>query len=536
VPGIFDLPPATRVSQAVQARMRARLSAMPESAVQAYLADTVYLERKRFHTQRVADPPSPEEVASIEAAARACRRGRAEVERAALNLVDDYSHEIHNRFSERTYRIATRMIPGALGRLLTAASPRELVAGDFDPAHRVIVETAAEDQGEALRRLARHHTLIFAPTHVSNLDSPLIGHALNQLGLPPAIYGAGLNLFSNPLMRFFMSRLGAYTVDRRKKTALYKDVLKDYSIDSLGRGCHSLFFPGGTRSRSGRVEESVKKGLLGTGIIAWQEGLDLGRAQPEILVVPVTLSFALVLEAETLIEDSLEEEGKRRYIISDDEFSQPRTVASFVRQLLDLDDAIVLRFGAPMDLLGNPVDEEGHSLDHQGQDIDRRAYVSQGDGRVRWDGQRDRVYTEILSKRLVAAWHRDSTVLSTHLAAFAAGRLLREAWPALPTEELVLLPPEDRPVAREALLKATAALLGELEAMEAAGKLRTRLPGPVGDREGRARATLDEALARFAGFHTRRALEDRGGQVGLDPRLVLYYGHRLHGYGLSGEM
>ncbi|MCK6576423.1 1-acyl-sn-glycerol-3-phosphate acyltransferase, partial [Myxococcota bacterium] len=188
---------------------------------------------------------------------------------------------------------------------------------------RLIIETAAGDDGAALRALAREHTLIFAPTHVSNLDSPLIGYALDRLGLPPAIYGAGLNLFSSPVMGFFMSRLGAYTVDRRKQHRLYKDVLKDYSIDSLGRRCHSLFFPGGTRCRSGRVEDRVKKGLLGTGIIAWQEGLLQGRPHPEVLVVPVTLSFSLVLEAETLIEDSLEEEGKRRYIITDDEFSEP---------------------------------------------------------------------------------------------------------------------------------------------------------------------------------------------------------------------
>ncbi|MCK6505405.1 1-acyl-sn-glycerol-3-phosphate acyltransferase [Myxococcota bacterium] len=535
--GIYDRPSPSQVSRVLQDRCRARMAGMPDDAVQAYLADAVYLERKRFHAGRHSDPAPPAEIEAIEAAARATHQGRGDQERAVLALVDAYAHEIHNVFSQRTYKVATRVIPSALSRLLTSTSPRELVRrGAFDPDQRLIIETAAGDDGAALRALAREHTLIFAPTHVSNLDSPLIGYALDRLGLPPAIYGAGLNLFSSPVMGFFMSRLGAYTVDRRKQHRLYKDVLKDYSIDSLGRRCHSLFFPGGTRCRSGRVEDRVKKGLLGTGIIAWQEGLLQGRPHPEVLVVPVTLSFSLVLEAETLIEDSLEEEGKRRYIITDDEFSEPRTVATFARQVLELDDAIVLRFGAPLDLLGNPVDPLGRSLDKDGLVLDRRAYVTDAQGRVARDDQRDHVYTDILSRRLVDAWHRDSTALSTHVACFAAGRLLRRAHPRRPTAELVLLPPAERPVARADLLAAIAELLAELDAMVAAGRIRTRLPGGTGDPQARATAVLDEALRRFRGFHSRRTLEDRGGSVGLDPRLVLYYGHRLHGYGLQGEM
>ena len=41
--------------------------------------------------------------------------------------------------------------------------------------------------------------------------------ALFRLGLPPYTYGAGLNLFSNKMIGFFMHNLGAYKVDRRKK-------------------------------------------------------------------------------------------------------------------------------------------------------------------------------------------------------------------------------------------------------------------------------------------------------------------------------
>ncbi|RME26712.1 MAG: hypothetical protein D6798_06135 [Deltaproteobacteria bacterium] len=534
--GIFDHPPAAVISEALQARMRKRLAKMSDTEVQAYLADAIYLERRRFHEQRKTDPPDPAEVAPIQHAARAIRGDRRDQELAILHLVDTYAHEIHNEFNRRTYQVATKVLPGALGRLLTATRPGELLHGHFNPEERLVIETAHDDGGAWLRRIAQTHTLIYAPTHVSNLDSPLIGFALHSLGLPPAIYGAGLNLFSSPVMAYFMSRLGAYTVDRRKKHALYKDVLKDYSVDSLGRRCHSLFFPGGTRSRSGRVETSVKKGLLGTGIIAWQEGLEKRRPNPEVLVIPVTLSFSLVLEAETLIEDCLQEEGKRRYIIADDEFSQPRTVAHFARQILNLDDAIVIRFGRPLDLLGHPVDDEGRTIGPGGSPLDRRLYVTDRDGTVDWDEQRDRVYTRVLSESLVRAWHRDNTVLATHAACYAAGQLLRRSYLHLPTAELVLVDDEDRSLPRARLLEALAQLIETLEQMAAEGRLRLRLPGPAGDPHGRATAVLAEALQRFRGFHSRRALADEGTKITMDTRLCLYYGHRLSGYGLPDPM
>ena len=103
---------------------------------------------------------------------------------------------------------------------------------------------------ELARACAERGTIVVTPTHSSNMDSPAIGFGLMQAGLPPATYGAGKNLFSNPFISFFMRNLGAYRVDRRLRFELYKDVLKEYSTVLLEHGYHSLFFPGGTRSRS----------------------------------------------------------------------------------------------------------------------------------------------------------------------------------------------------------------------------------------------------------------------------------------------
>lgn len=512
-------------------RARARLSALPDAEVADLLSEAVFLERRRFADARGRlSLEDEDERRAVERAARGVHLSRREQEAALLAMVDDYVGQIHNRFSPRTYRFATTVLPGGLSRLLQAGELRGLVGGAHDPLQRIRIEGDLP----RLQRLVRSHTLMLTPTHLSNLDSPLIGYALYAAGLPPFIYGAGLNLFSNPLMAFFMSRLGAYTVDRRKRHQLYKDTLKDYSTESVLRGRHSLFFPGGTRARSGEVEQGVKKGLLGTGLIAWQEALRIERAggpkARDVLVVPCTLTYAMVLEAETLIEDALKESGQRRYIISDDAFSEPRTIATFAQQILALDASVIVRFGDPVDLFGNPVDDAGGSLGHGGEPIDPRAYVCDAEGVVQEDPQRDRVYTAALSRALVHAWSRDNTAMETHLAAFAAYRLLCLRTPRRSTWERMFLSEEERTLPRSALLAAIGALRDRLDALVLAGQLRAALPeGPERDAE-----TLSLALDRFGRFHREACLSAVGADgVRVAPKLALYYSNRLAHYGLQ---
>ncbi len=75
--------------------------------------------------------------------------------------------------------------------------------------------------------------------------------------------------------------------------------------------------------------------------------------------MPATINYALVLEAETLIEDHLKEKGKARYIIEDDEFSRVDRWVAFFRKLTALESACVVRFGEPLDPFGNEIDDEG---------------------------------------------------------------------------------------------------------------------------------------------------------------------------------
>ena len=507
------------IDKALIARIDAQLESLDEAALVSYLSDTVYLERQRF--ARDKDPVESKERERIEGLARSLAEGKEAMRKAAARLVRSYSHEVHNRFSELTFGAAMRLAPAALKRLLAPSEGGAWIWPELDKAERVVVQGPTEQ----LRALSKTHTLVVAPTHLSNLDSPLIGYALHLAGLPPCTYGAGLNLFTNPMMGFFMSRLGAYTVDRRKRHRLYKDVLKAYSAELIGRGAHSLFYPGGTRSRSGRIETSIKRGLLGTGIQAWQEGLVADRVSPEVLVVPVTLSCSLVLEAETLIEDALAAEGKARYIISDDEFSRPTTVLKFAKRLMDLDASVVVRFGTPLDVLGNPVNTEGQSLDGEGKPFDRRLYVSERTGTLVEDTQRDRVYTNHLAAAIVDAYQRDCVVLPSQLAAFAGWHCLGERYPHLDTYNRALLAPFERWVDRAELIRAIENGAARVDVLVKQGLCQALLPvGPA-----RAEEILKQAVSTFEAYHSRRALSFEDWRVLVDPKLALYYGNRLTG-------
>jgi glycerol-3-phosphate O-acyltransferase len=525
--GLYDPQPRQLVLRDLVRRARERLDRLPDGSLAELLEDALYEERQRLERGQAEEG----EHERLDELARTLVRGdRQRRIDAAMALVLAWGEEIHGRFDPRMYRFATRLLPRALTGLLSQRrrpSVRRWFAGE---GRDLNLRSRFDVRGNTalLRDLANEATLVLAPTHVSNLDSPLIGLALHLVGLPPFVYGAGLNLFSNPVMGFFLRRLGAYTVDRRKRARLYKDVLKDYSIQCLVTHHHSLFFPGGTRARSGHLETRVKKGLLGTGVVAWQEMLARGKERPDVYVVPATLTFQLVLEANTLIEDFLEREGKHRYIISDDEFAEPRTVANFARRVLDLDDSVVVHFGDPMDCLGNPVavdpDERAE------QSMERRRYVTDHEGKVEWDEQRDRCYTDRLAQAVGKAYPRGTAVMATHLAAWVAWTLLEERIGSRDPFRLVRVPALSRHLVREKYTDRLNWAMGVVDRGVAEGRWGTLLP-PTSEE------VLEQALHRFAVYHRSHALVARDGELVIeDPRLCLYYRNRLdHALLFAGE-
>jgi glycerol-3-phosphate O-acyltransferase len=445
-------------------------------------------------------------------------------------IVERYVEEITGHFDPRVYSFATRLLPYALSGVMLKFSPRGFVnhlLGSSPLDDHLLLEGRVLE----LQRLARRGTVILVPTHSSNLDAPLIGYAIYRLGLPPFTYGAGLNLFTNPLTSFFMRNLGAYTVDRRKSDPLYRDVLKEYATVSLEMGQHCLFFPGGTRSRSGALESRIKLGLLGTGLAAYRNRLLLDRETPtKIFIVPCTISYPLVLEASSLVRAFLEETGKGGYIVTDDEFSRLQRWVDFLRGLAELDVRVHVRIGSALDPFGDDVDAEGTSLDPRGRPIDPRGYLGR-DGRLEDDAARDAEYTRLLGERIVASYRRDNVALPTNVFAFALLELLRRDLAQPDLFRLLRSIGADTPIDVARLDAEIERLVGELRGLARDGKIHL-------DEELETLRAADIAtrgLRGLAVYHTTPVAVRRETQiVVLDADLLFYYRNRLEGYGLLG--
>ena len=106
---------STRVlSQGLQKRTYQRLSLYSDEEIFLYLADTIYQERTRFEKGQAKDA-SIHYRSLLESASKSLKRNRESMMAALMNLVDDYAKEIHTHFSNRTYSLAEKIIPGAYG-------------------------------------------------------------------------------------------------------------------------------------------------------------------------------------------------------------------------------------------------------------------------------------------------------------------------------------------------------------------------------------------------------------------------------------
>jgi glycerol-3-phosphate O-acyltransferase len=430
-------------------------------------------------------------------------------------IVTDMTRDVSGNFDPRVYRFARRAVPRLIGGVM---EPRRLMAAAPEPLERVL---KVEGDVEHLRRLQSEGSLVFVPTHSSNLDSIVLSQALEISGLAPTIYGAGKNLFTNPIISFFMHNLGAYRVDRRISVSLYKDILKLYSQVMIERGYHSLFFPGGTRSRSGMIERRLKLGLLGSAVEAFTTN-QVRRVDRPVWFVPTTINYALVLEAETLIKDWLMEEGQARYIIEDDEFSRIDRWFTFFRKMVGMRGACIIRFGDPIDPFGNRLGPGGQSLTPTGRAIDPGGYVEQR-GKPVVDSVRDAAYTRELGEVLGQRYEEDTVLMSTQVVAHVLFRDLVQSTPGMDLFARLRLRGEIG-LDREALCQELGEARDRLVALEAKGRVRTSEVV----KEDAPAELLERALNFWSGYHDSTAATLEGNRVVLgDPALLLYYQNRL---------
>ncbi len=434
-------------------------------------------------------------------------------------LVRHYGHDVVGNFDPRVYKFATGLMPSALDFLF---SPVRSVREGVSALRHVDARIHADGELDLVRACAERGTIVVTPTHSSNMDSPAIGLALMRAGLPPVTYGAGKNLFSNPFISFFMRNLGAYRVDRRLRFKLYNDVLKEYSTVLLERGYHSLFFPGGTRCRSNIIEKQLKLGLLGTTVTAYKNSVREGAPQKRIYIVPATINYRLVLEAETLIDDYLAETGKNRYIITDDEFSRLGRLVEFFRKILVHEGSVIVRFGRPLDVFGNDITDDGESIDRAGRIVDPASFVRGATGEVSDDDQRDAEYTRTLGRRLAAVYPKLTVFHPTHLVARALYDAIAERHGTRDVYRLIRAPQPTLEVPLDTAIGHLVGLRTRLTQHPEWGQEHPQLAGKT------ALELVDDAVAGLSGYHTRPVIVRRGDTLSVDDvKLLYYYANRM---------
>lgn len=481
---------------------------------QIALNDAAYHEIRRLERSG----KHPERLAEWHRLARRIGRLDAESLRGEVKrLAAFYIKDVVGHFDRRVYRFASSVLPVGLGALFNTAELPSGLGSLRDLSQRIRVEGDLE----GLRALAEKGTLVVVPTHASNLDSIVLGWSLTHAGLPPCTYGAGKNLFSNKLVGFFMRNLGAYRVDRRIQHTLYKQVLKTYSQVLLERGYHSLFFPGGTRIRSGEIEQKLKLGLMGSALAAFSERAQRGDERP-IYIVPVTINYPLVLEAESLVDDHLKAAGKARYLVEDDEFSKMARIAHFAVKVMALETSMVIRYGAPLDVFGNLVNADGESQGPDGTVIDPRRYLWR-DGVPVSDPARDKEYTRQLGRCVAAAFLRETVIMPTQFFGWLIFERERSMAPQLDLFALLRTTSGDRHDLVE-VCREGEAVRQRLVELEKAGKVH--LDEAV--RSAPMDTLVDAACRTFGMYHARPAVERlKDGIVVRDPKLLFYYGNRL---------
>lgn len=447
------------------------------------------------------------------------RMDDTEQRRVLHTIVTQMTRDVAGNFDPRVYRFARRAIPRLVGGVM---EPRRLTK-DLMEATPDSLERVLKVQGDLdhLRYLQNEGSLVFVPTHSSNLDSIVLAQALEISGLPPVVYGAGKNLFTNPIISFFMHNLGAYRVDRRIQVGLYKDILKLYSQVMIERGYHSLFFPGGTRSRSGMIERHLKLGLLGSAVDAFATNR-VRRVDRPVWFVPTTINYALVLEAETLVRDWLTEEGQARFIIENDEFSRIDRWFAFFRKMVGMRGACIIRFGEPIDPFGNRVDARGRSLTPTGRTIDPGGYIERR-GKPVDDPARDAAYTRELGEVLGHRYEQDTVLMSTQVVGHVLFRDLVQSTPGMDLFARLRMRDEIS-IDREALCRDLGETRDRLRELEANG--RVRMSDVV--KEDSPSLLLERALSFWNGYHDSTAATLEADRIVLgDPSLLLYYQNRL---------
>jgi glycerol-3-phosphate O-acyltransferase len=445
-------------------------------------------------------------------------------------IVSCYTHEICGNFKPGVFWMARQVLRRIFARLFNAHFGG--FKGLFYPDEKLKDKLIVAGPVDKIRNLVTKGTVILVPTHFSNLDSVIIGFGMDYIGLPAFQYGAGLNLFNSKMFNLLMSNLGPYKLDRRKKNPIYVETLKSYSKTNVIAGANTIFFPGGTRSRAGNIENDLKLGLLGTVMEAQREHYftNPSTLATKIFVVPLTISYPFVLEASSLIEEHLKRTGKEQYLTQENNMPPWKTVWKFFWETFSKSSEITLSLGEPMDVFGNNLDDDGFSLDKLDRKIDVRQYFM-NKGMMKVDAQRESIYTQMLGDKIVAAFKYNNVVYASHVVAFVAFELLRKQLDSPDIFTMLRTPEEDREIDFDSFKTNMKRAIDELYMLN--NRKQLKLASHITTKE--LPEIIDLGIEQMSMYHPNLPLlrTKNGNITSEDLKLLYYYHNRMDGYGLQ---
>lgn len=448
-----------------------------------------------------------------------------EIEDRILNqILDFYGTEMVANFKISSFKFAQKALPYVYSRLINSFP--QIVYKLFSSVDKLYDRMKIMGDIDHIRELQKIGTVVVVPTHYSNLDSPTIGLSLNNLGLSAFTYGAGVNLFTIKSLSKFMHNLGAYKVDRRRKHRLYLETLKSYSTVALTENVNSLFYPGGSRSQSGKLENKLKLGLLGTVIDAQRINLAEGNGK-KIFIIPVTLNYHYVLEAKKLIENYLKNEGKENYL--EDENTTSFGLIKRAYKVITSNPGMTVSFAPAIDVFGNRVDETGESYTSLGQKVEVSDYFKLNGKLVR-DVQRDSQYTQILGERIVQEYKENTVVLSSNLVAFVAFQIIRKKFSQFSVFEVLSLPKDETSFTTSEFLPVLENVLKKLKELESQNKIILS-----SDLDLDLEELMKVGIKKVGSSHPKYVLKiNKKAEISTQSMKLLYYYHnKLSSYGLE---
>jgi len=394
------------------------------------ISKSIYLENQRIKLNPWKVDPPDEKLywknisAELEVSVHSEEREERELN-LLKKIIHRYNEEIVGHFSPGTFRFSRIFLLSFFKRIFNKYFDK----GQWRWGNKAQLQQKIKVKGnvELIRTLFEKGTVVILPTHYSNLDSIMVGYAIDtNVGLPHFSYGAGLNLYNVEMVAYFINRLGAFRVDRRKKNPIYLECLKSMAGYSVLKGVNCLFFPGGTRSRSGQTEDKLKLGLISSLIEAQRLHIE-NNEDRKIFVVPLNIGYHFVLEASHLIDQHLQLVGRDKYKRTKSGGPTFGSIFKFIKDIYGKSSEVYMSFGEPMDVFGNKVDNDGKSFDKFGHIVDTKDYFTFA-GELSSNSQRESIYAKLLGESVVEAYSKYNVILSSNVVAFCAFHIIYEEY------------------------------------------------------------------------------------------------------------